>query len=285
MATNIEVKPFIKWVGGKRQLLNEIRDNLPDIVNNYYEPFIGGGALFFDYGKNINKAYISDINSNLICTYRTVRDNVEQLICSLKQHEQNHSVEYYYDIRNMDRSDRIFTDLEIASRFIYLNKTCFNGIHRLNSKGHFNVPMGKYKNPMICDEYNLRNCSVALKDITIECHSFLDIEPKLKTGDFVYFDPPYIPINATSNFTSYTAEDFNIEMQETLRLFCNRLTEKGINFLQSNSDTEITRELYKDFQITTVSARRAINSKSDSRGNINEVLISNYKKKDFSVDN
>jgi DNA adenine methylase len=273
-ADKIECKPFVKWVGGKSQLRLDLLSRLPTSFVRYFEPFLGGGALFF--ALQPSKAYLSDINLDLINTYRAIQNNVSELIEDLKQHR--YDKDYYYKIRNIDRTlDYLeWTDIQKASRLIYLNKSCFNGLYRVNSKGYFNVPMGSYNNPKILDEENLLACSKALKKCNISIHPFLEIEDILDKDDFVYFDPPYAPLNTTSNFTSYTQDGFGSKMQIELRDFCNRLTDRGVKFMLSNSSAPLIIELYEKYHIEFVYASRAINSKGENRGKIPEVIVRNY---------
>lgn len=269
-----ETYPIVKWVGGKRQLMFELLKNMPKSYNRYFEPFIGGGALFFELQPE--QAYISDMNEELINLYSVVRDNVYGLIDDLSKHEV--SKEYFLEIRNIDRTEKYaeFSDVERASRFIYLNRTCFNGMYRVNSQGQFNVPFGHYKNPRIIDENNLLNCSELLKKTEIKCADFSEILTNVKKGDFVYFDPPYVPLNETSSFTSYTKDGFDIDMQFKLRDVCDELDSMGIKFMLSNSDTKLVNELYANYEIKKVFASRQINANADGRGKITEVLVRNY---------
>ena len=269
-----ETYPIVKWVGGKRQLMFELIKNMPKSYNRYFEPFIGGGALFFELQPE--QAYISDMNEELINLYSVVRDNVYELIKDLSKHEV--SKEYFLEIRNIDRTEQYteLSDVERASRFIYLNRTCFNGMYRVNSQGQFNVPFGHYKNPRIIDENNLLNCSELLKKTEIKCADFSEILTKVKKGDFVYFDPPYVPLNETSSFTSYTKDGFDIDMQFKLRDVCNELDTMGVKFMLSNSDTKLVNELYANYEIKKVFASRQINANADGRGKITEVLVRNY---------
>lgn len=269
-----ETYPIVKWVGGKRQLMFELIKNMPKSYNRYFEPFIGGGALFFELQPE--NAYISDMNEELINLYTIVRDNVYELIEDLSRHEV--SKEYFLKIRNIDRTEKYaeLSDIERASRFIYLNRTCFNGMYRVNSKGEFNVPFGHYKNPRIIDENNLLNCSVLLKNTEIKHADFSEILKKAKEGDFVYFDPPYVPLNETSSFTSYTKDGFDIDMQFKLRDVCDELDTMGVKFMLSNSDTKLVNELYANYEIKKVFASRQINANADGRGKITEVLVRNY---------
>lgn len=269
-----ETYPIVKWVGGKRQLMFELIKNMPKSYNRYFEPFIGGGALFFELQPE--QAYISDMNEELINLYSVVRDNVYDLIKDLSKHEV--SKEYFLEIRNIDRTEQYteLSDVERASRFIYLNRTCFNGMYRVNSQGQFNVPFGYYKNPRIIDENNLLNCSELLKKTEIKCADFSEILTKVKKGDFVYFDPPYVPLNETSSFTSYTKDGFDINMQFKLRDVCDELATMGVKFMLSNSDTKLVNELYANYEIKKVFASRQINANADGRGKITEVLVRNY---------
>ena len=274
-------KPFVKWVGGKRSLLPELLARIPAEFNNYYEPFVGGGALFFALkneerinlgGGGGGQAFLSDINFDLINTYQVIQRDPEPLIAKLRIHAENHSKEYYYDLRSQhDLDDRI----EIAARFIYLNKTCYNGLWRVNSKGEFNVPMGRYENPAICQEAALHSVHTALKGVDIRLRDFRKVDAS--DGDFVYFDPPYRPLDSTS-FTRYAKDDFGENEQVALRDLCLALHGKGALFMLSNSDT--SSALYDDqtvFNIDVVNAPRFVNSKSSARGNVRELLITNFK--------
>ena len=243
------------------------------VCGRYFEPFVGGGAVFFDlHPKN---ATISDLNSELITTYLVVRDNAEHLIESLKQHV--YDKDYFLKIRAMNPAT--MSDLDVASRFIYLNRTCFNGMYRVNSKGQFNVPFGRYKNPIICDEDNLRAVSRALKDVEILNVDYKAAVSKAEAGDFVYFDPPYYPVSSTSSFTSYTKDGFAGKEQIELRDTFAELSNRGCYVMLSNSDTTFIRNIYsglKNVTITTVNAGRSINSKAAGRGKITELVITNY---------
>ena len=274
-------QPFIKWVGGKRGLLEQILPLLPKNFKDYHEPFLGGGALFFElYSKGLLKdknIYLSDINAELINAYSVVKNSPYELIDSLKEYKVKHSKEFYYQIRELDRLDNYNTlsNLERATRFIYLNKTCFNGLYRVNKKGYFNTPIGSYKNPNIADEYTLLNASKALQNATINVQPFEDVLNYAKKDDLVYFDPPYYPLNETSNFTSYDSNCFLEDKQRELYQVFSKLSKDGVNVVLSNSDTVFIKELYKNFDINIVNANRFINSKSSGRGKINEVLIKN----------
>ncbi|KAB8317612.1 DNA adenine methylase [Tolypothrix campylonemoides VB511288] len=271
-------RPFLKWAGGKSRLIQQYFNYFPIDFKNYYEPFLGGGAVFFHLlHHKISKAILTDINAELITTYRCVRDNVEELINLLKEHEIQHSKDYYYRMRTTIESN----ELKKAARLIYLNKTCFNGLYRENSKGEFNVPIGRYKKPNICDLSNLRLASTALQSAEIEVRSFEEVLNYGKNKDFVYFDPPYYPVSSTSNFTSYSRYAFDENEQCRLRDVFVELAERGVKVMLSNSDTSFIRNLYKDFHIYTISAGRAINSNAKKRGKINELLVTSYFIKDY----
>lgn len=270
------VAPFLKWVGGKRQLIPEIVKLMPKKYNNYYEPFVGGGALFFHLQPK--NAIINDLNKELIDTYKVIKENVEDLIVDLKTH-QNDS-DYFYKIRALDRTDN-YKNLSLikkASRILYLNKTCYNGLYRVNGAGEFNVPFGKYKNPNIVNEITLRAVSKYLNnhEVKILNKDFVEIFKDVEKKDFVYFDPPYDPISKSSNFTGYVQGGFDEAAQERLRDLCNALDKKGVKFLLSNSATDFIKGLYKDYKINYVKAKRHINSNAQKRGAIDEVLIKNY---------
>ena len=281
---NSLVKPYLKWAGGKRQLLPEIKKHLPRDLSSYkyYEPFVGAGAVFFE--KQPKKAVINDYNTQLILTYRVIRGNINELIEALKIHNQNNNEEYFYEIRAKDRDSEVFntlSDVEKAARLIFLNKTCYNGLYRVNSQGLFNAPYGRYVNPAICDEPVLKAIHKYLTDsdeIEILNGDFADAVQTADNKSFVYLDPPYHSADNT-NFTGYQAEKFGSEEQARLRDTYLKLTEGGAKCLLSNSDTDYIRELYTDnrFEIISVTAKRTINSDAARRGNVNEVLIKNWK--------
>jgi len=273
-------KPFVKWVGGKRQLLAQFRNlNLypPELFDiktgRYFEPFVGGGAVFFDLLPE--KGFLSDLNKELVTTYNVIKNDVDDLIVSLKKHKTDK--EYFLKIRAQEPNK--LSDVDIASRFIFLNRTCFNGLYRVNSKGGFNVPYGKHTNPLICDEDNLRKVSKALKGIEIKHRNYKEVLKKAKKGDFIYFDPPYYPVSKTASFTSYTAESFLDKEQIELRDTVLELHKRGCYVMLSNSDTPFINKIYsgyKGIRINKVEAGRAINSKGTGRVKITEVLITNY---------
>ncbi|MCL2209433.1 MAG: DNA adenine methylase [Treponema sp.] len=279
---NSPVKPFLKWAGGKRQLLAEIKKNLPDNIDSltYFEPFLGAGAVFFDLQPK--KAVINDFNGQLILTYNVIKDNIDELAALLNKYQKKNDENNFYKIRNIDREPEKFnklSNIEKAARLIFLNKTCFNGLYRVNSQGFFNVPYGKYKNPAICEEIILRRISSYLNTSKINILN-CDFENAVSTADkmsFVYFDPPYHSPDKT-NFTGYQANGFDETGQERLYNVFNKLTNQGVKCLLSNSDTDFIRKLYKRkiFKIISVQAKRAINSNSAGRGNVNEVLIKNW---------
>jgi len=275
MRRNSMLKPVVKWVGGKRQLVGDISPLVPENPTLYVEPFVGGGAILLN--KQPIHARINDLNEELINVYRVIRDDPDALLELLRLHEANDSSDYFYAIRSLDRTEgfNALTDAQRAARILYLNKTCFNGLFRVNSAGQLNTPYGRYKHPNIVNEPGIRALSKYLQgDIDIRCGDYADCLQDLPKGAFVYLDPPYMPITATSAFTGYTQGGFGYEEQERLRDECAKLRESGIKFLQSNSDCKEIRELYADFSIRTVKAKRAINSRGDRRGAVNEVLIS-----------
>ena len=268
------LKPILKWVGGKRQLLGEILPLLPEEPCLYVEPFVGGGAVLL--AKQPAHARVSDLNPELINVYKVVRDSPEELLAQLRAHKENDSAEHYYAVRALDREPS-FLDMcpvERAARIVYLNKTCYNGLYRVNSAGQINSPYGRYKNPDIVNEDGIRALSSYLKgDIEIACGDYAEALKDLPEDSFVYLDPPYMPVAGSATFNAYTARGFSYGEQVRLRNKCLELRERGIRLVESNSDCEAIRELYADFEIRTVKARRAINSKGDGRGVVSEVLI------------
>lgn len=287
------VKPFIKWAGGKSQLLNEIRLKYPQKIDRYCEPFVGGGAVLLDILANLNpgEVIINDINSSLINTYHQVQKNVELLISQLEDMQaefwsadiEKRKIIY---MQNRDRFNRLMNDndcVEKAALFIFLNKTCFNGLYRVNRKGQFNVPIGSYKMPPICDAENLRYISVLLKDVEIKCGDYKYCADFIEDNTFVYIDPPYRPLTVTASFTSYNENEFGDKEQIELGRFIDIISEKGAKIVASNSDPKnaddndnFFDELYANYTINRVSAKRMINSKGNGRSSINELLICNY---------
>ena len=274
------LRPFVKWAGGKTQLLDRLHAYMPKTYNNYFEPFIGGGSFFLNISPK--KATINDFNAELVCAYKCFQNDelFESLKSELKKHEANHSEEYYYQIRSMDKEEGFFT-LPIyvrAARMIYLNKSCFNGLYRVNSKGYFNVPSGRKKNVVTFDEENFNSLREYFRnnDITILNGDFEDAVKNAKAGDFVYFDPPYDVIENKNSFTSYAKNDFGKDEQIRLAKLYKKLNDKGVFVMLSNHNTAFINELYKDFNIHVVNAKRMINSKADGRGDVEEVIITNY---------
>jgi len=275
-----EPKPFVKWAGGKRQLMSELEKNFPTKFGTYLEPFLGGGAVMFDLlTKEHNlKCNVSDLNSDLVLSYVTIRDRLEKLIESLENHSKNYhkdSTGYYYEVRNQEPKNQI----EKVSRLLFLNKTCFNGLYRVNSKGKFNVPLGRYTNPNIVNKENLQAVSKTLQSgkIKISCRDFSSIIKDAKKGDFVYFDPPYQPVSDTANFTSYTHRDFTEDDLERLADLANQLNSKGCNVMLSNSNSKTVKKLFSSvWKIKEIRANRAINSNSQKRTGHKEIIIKNY---------
>lgn len=270
------VRPFLKWAGGKRQLLPEIRRCMPKRISTYYEPFLGGGAVLFDLQPQ--KSVVNDINAESINVYEVIRRDVESLIPKLKRHKNDK--EHYYKTRERDR-DRGYKNLDRvtrAARIIYLNKTCYNGLFRVNRQGQFNVPFGRYEKPEIVNEVVLRAVSNYLNEADIQ-FSNIDFEESLSSarrGNFVYLDPPYDPVSDTASFTGYTLNGFPKDEQERLKRACDKLDRKGCRFLLSNSATPFILELYRKYKTEIVHVGRNINSVASKRGKIEEVLVRNY---------
>jgi DNA adenine methylase len=276
VAKNKLIAPFLKWVGGKRQIMPAIVDLLPKRITTYCEPFVGGGAVLFNLQPQ--RAIINDYNAELINVYRVIKDDLTELIFDLKNHK--NEPDYFYQLRSIDRTEEFatLTDVQRASRIIYLNKTCFNGLYRVNNSGEFNSPFGKYKNPNIVNEPTLKAVSNYLNSNDIQLLTG-DYEAVLRQADansFIYLDPPYHPISQSSNFTGYVQGGWGEIDQIRLRDACNDLNERGIKFLLSNSATDFIKELYEDYTISIVKANRSINSDGEKRGEIEEVLIRNY---------
>lgn len=264
--------PFLKWVGGKRQLLKAIRALIPKRVGTYFEPFVGGGAVFFDL--QFPTSVLGDINPDLVESYQVVRDRAADLIEALERHAERHNKKHYYAVRSLE--PQTLSAVERVARLVYLNRTCFNGLYRVNKQGQFNVPMGAYKKPRICDHANLLAAGEALRSAEVICAGFREICRNATSGDFVYFDPPYVPLSASSNFVSYVQDGFSLADQEELAALFRELSSRGVNCLLSNSSAPRVLELYRDFNIVFVEARRAVNSVGNGRGKVNEVLVTNY---------
>lgn len=271
------VAPVVKWAGGKRQLINEISRYVPGHFSTYYEPFLGGGAVWLALLPP--HALVNDINSELINVYEVIRADLEELILDLKQHK--NEADYFYRIRALDRNQEGYERLspvQRASRMLYLNKTCYNGLFRVNQAGQFNTPFGYYPNPNIVNEKTLRAVNRYLNNarITFTCQDFTAALKEARPGDFVYLDPPYDPISKTASFTGYDRGGFDRNQQMRLQETCDKLNEQGIKFLLSNSATDFIRHLYRNYRIETVAAKRTVNSRADRRGVIAEVLVMNY---------
>ncbi|MEM9007543.1 MAG: DNA adenine methylase [Cyanobacteria bacterium P01_F01_bin.86] len=267
-------RPFLKWAGGKGRLIEQYQPYFPRRFRRYCEPFLGGGAIFFHLSDSCQQARLADLNEELVNVYACVQNEVEAVIELLERHRLNHCQTYYYAVRSQVT---LTSPTQRAARLIYLNKTCFNGLYRENSKGYFNVPMGRYKNPKICDAATLRLASQALQCTDIAYEPFTDIlEHAYQHDDFVYFDPPYHPISATSSFTGYSRYGFNAEDQVRLQQTFACLADRGVQVMLSNSDCPFIRDLYHDFHIHEIQASRAINSNAKRRGKISELLITSY---------
>ena len=266
-ADAVRAKPFLKWAGGKTQLLEPILARFPQTYRRYHEPFLGGGAVF--YALKPPRGILSDINQDLIHTYQALRDNVDAVIEALRTHHA--SEEHFYRVRAQN-SDSL-NEIQCAARTIFLNRTCFNGLYRVNRKGQFNVPYGRYDNPTICNENNLRAVSQALQGADIKVASAFHVGRRARRDDMVYFDPPYDPVSPSASFTSYSKFAFGRDEQARLAALFARLANRGVHVMLSNSDTRFIRDLYKGFRITRVHARRAINSRADRRGTVAEVII------------
>ena len=300
MNINEKAKPFVKWAGGKTSLIPQITKYYPETlktggINRYIEPFVGGGAILIDVLQkyNVNEAYAFDTNQDLINAYNVIKTNVQSLITKLKKCEDEYipldmekRKEYYYKVRDEYNSEEVKDanlSVKRAAEFIFLNKTCFNGLYRVNQNGKFNVPMGKYKKPIICDEENLKKLAKLLQNVQIICGDYQDTVDIVDNKSFVYFDPPYRPLNATSGFTSYTKEDFNDENQKQLAMYYKKLDLMDAKLMLSNSNPKNVNEndtffedIYSGFNINELQANRMINANASKRGKISELLILNY---------
>jgi DNA adenine methylase len=264
--------PFVKWAGGKRSIVGELRARLPERFHDYWEPFVGGGALFFALHKRLQRAHLSDSNAELMTAYREVQGRPAELIERLREHAGRHCKEYYYTVRAQQETA---DEVAVAARLIYLNRTCYNGLYRVNSRGEFNVPFGRYKNPAIADVANVMACSRALEGVELSAYEFSEIKPR--RGDFVYCDPPYHPPNSGS-FTTYTRWNFSENDQVRLAELAAGLRDRGVQVMLSNSSTPFIRQLYSErrFGMDIVYAPRPINSKAAGRGAIEEFVIKGY---------
>ena len=269
--------PVVKWVGGKRQLLPQILPLIPKRMTAYCEPFLGGGAVLF--ALQPKRALVNDLNQDLITVYRVIKENADALIEHLSRHE--NTPEYFYRIRDLDRDKEAYaalSDVEKASRLLYLNKTCYNGLFRVNASGAFNSPYGHYRRPNIVNEQTIRGVSRYFNscDIAFFSEDFAAVLDRVPRGGFVYLDPPYDPVSDTASFTGYNRGGFGREEQVRLKACCDALTARGVKFLLSNSATPFIRELYSSYHVSIVQARRAVNSVASRRGAIEEVLVRNY---------
>lgn len=271
-SSDIAARPFLKWAGGKRQLLPEILGRLPSSIGRYHEPFVGGGAVFFALAErgllSPQRARLADINADLVNAYQVVRDRVETLILLLGQFRNEE--DFYYEVRAQE--PHTLDPVQRAARLLYLNKTCFNGLFRENRQGRFNVPFGHYSDPQFLKPNDLRAASRALHGVLIEQSTFDELEAQAQPGDFVYCDPPYAPVSRTASFTSYSAGGFDDDAQARLTAMVQRLGARGVNVLLSNSSVPLTQELYRNFHVEQVYASRAINSRGDRRGKVAELL-------------
>lgn len=291
MSNNNDAKPFVKWAGGKRGIIDTLEKKgfIPNNFNRYFEPMVGAGAVFFHIVENYNpkKCIISDINSDLINTYKAIKKDVNKLIKEVSKirddfYNSEKRPESYYEKR--DEFNKLKKDKENhliyqAALFLFLNKTCFNGLYRVNKKDEFNVPFGRYKNPSIYDEDNLRKISKLLQNTTILNLDFEEAVKDAKEGDFVYFDPPYVPLSKTSDFTSYTKMDFGLEDQKRLAKVVNNLAKKGCYVMESNSSSDEIKDIFEEYDnlnIYTIEAPRFISCKSDGRKPVEESVINNY---------
>ncbi len=278
MKTTISVAPVLKWAGGKRQLLRVLQPLFPANIKFFCEPFLGGAAVFFYLMPG--KAWINDVNKDLMSFYKCIKDHVDELIAITSTFKNNE--EDFYRIRSWDRNPDEYNklpEIQKAARLLYLNKTCYNGLYRVNKAGEFNAPYGHYKNPEIIDEQALRTVCRYFNqaEVTMTSLDYAQVLDAIPADSFVYLDPPYAPLTATSNFTNYAKEGFTIEDQIRLKEQCDKLTERNIKFMLSNSATDFLRELYSDYEIVTVHAKRAINSNASKRGLIEEIVVRNYK--------
>ncbi len=264
----VQPRPFLKWAGGKSQLLDQLWEFRPATFARYHEPFLGGGAFFFRLRPE--RALLSDVNEELINCYETVRDKPKQLLTALAKHR--YDEEHFYEVRDSNPRGRVLR----AARTIFLNKTAFNGLYRVNSRGKFNVPFGRYKDPQFRDPETIHSCSTALRGVDLSVCDFEKSLARAKAGDFVYLDPPYVPVSNTADFTSYSAGGFGWDEQERLARAVVALDRRGVKFMLSNSDVPALRSLYKGFRIERVLATRRINSRGDRRGNTPEIVVLNY---------
>lgn len=265
--------PFIKWAGGKGRMISHIAPRIPDKFGRYFEPFLGGGAVFFELSreKRIKRAILGDMNPELMNAYRTVKDNVEDLISELCEGGYSYTKENYLSVRKWDTE--VLSDVRRAARFVFLNRTCFNGLYRVNRKGGFNVPFGKYENPVVCDAVNLRSVSAALSKTRLVEKSFDYVAREARAGDVVYMDPPYYPLSGTSKFVSYTEGGFGLEEHTRLSIVFRQLADKGVTAILSNSFCPTTVSLYRDFEILELTGSRNVGGPADYRQPVREIMV------------
>ncbi|MEO0140715.1 MAG: DNA adenine methylase [candidate division WOR-3 bacterium] len=269
-------RPFLKWAGGKSQILPELLSRVPSDFGAYHEPFLGGGALFFALMRRgilrDKKVFLSDSNPELINAFLVIRDNPEELLELLRGYQRRNTREEYYRIR----AENPISPTERAARLIYLNRTCYNGLYRVNSRGEFNVPYGRYKNPRIYDPDNIRAVSEALKGVEVLCEDFEAVLSRAEPGDFVYLDPPYYPLSRTASFSDYTLDGFSEEDHIRLARTFAELAKRGVLVMESNSDTDFVRSYYRGWRLTQIKAKRPINSKGEGRGPVSELVVLSY---------
>jgi DNA adenine methylase len=273
-ATTPPASPFLKWVGGKGRLLDQLLAHVPASWETYHEPFLGGGAMFFRLAPE--RAVLSDMNPRLVECWQVVRDQPHALIDRLAHHRSRHNPHYYYEARTRFNHARNQSAVDRAALFIYLNKTCFNGLYRENRRGEFNVPAGSYRDPSVFQESQLLAVHEVLQGVEILHGGFQGVLDRAQPGDLVYFDPPYVPLSATSSFTGYVQGGFDLGMQQELARLFFQLSRRGCAVMLSNSDCEVVRELYRGWRMERVMAPRAINARGDRRGAIPEVLVCSW---------
>jgi DNA adenine methylase len=278
-STSVQARPFLKWVGGKQQLLAQLDALFPPDFGRYLEPFVGGGAVFFHLwrmAKLPKQTLLFDHNPEIINTYRVVRDHLDELLHLLAEHQSHHGPAYFYQTRALDRATHPLTDVQQAARTLYLNKTCYNGLYRVNHRGQFNAPLGRYTNPNILNEGVLSAASLALQNVVIEPVDFRQMPRFAQPGDFFYFDPPYHPVSQTANFTGYTSGSFSEQDQRDLAAVFEQLTALDCRCMLSNSHTPLILDLYSHHHISLVLAKRKVNSKANNRGDVQEIIVRNY---------
>jgi DNA adenine methylase len=273
-ATEQVPSPFLKWAGGKTRLISQFAPYFPEHFNRYHEPFLGGGAVFFHLQPE--DAVLSDLNGRLVECYRVIRDEPSALMEKLDEHRRRHNHQYFYEARTRFNQARGMTAVDRAALFIYLNKTCFNGLYRENSRGEFNVPVGSYSDPAVYDASLILSVSRVLQGVEIRNEGFESVLARAERGDLVYFDPPYVPVSSTSSFTSYTGAGFDTSLQERLAHVLDELSRRGVYVMLSNSDAPLVRDLYAGWRVIDIRAPRSINSRGTGRGDVGEVLVCSW---------